>query len=55
MPSKLDMLTNKTDPTKLLKMRKETVKKVPEMMDVLRKDPRALEIFLDELALADQT
>ena len=28
---------------------------MPELMETLRQDPMAMEIFLDELALADQT
>ena len=34
---------------------KLTMKRMPELMDTLRQDPLAMEIFLDELALADQT
>ena len=35
--------------------KKITMSKVPDAFDALKSDPRALEIFIDELALADQS
>ena len=37
----------------LLDWQNKTKRKLPEVMEALKKDPRALEIFMDELALAD--
>ena len=34
---------------------RETVRSVPRIMESLRHDPKALEIFIEELALADQS
>ena len=34
---------------------KQTLKQVPDILEQLKNDPKALEIFMDELAYADQT
>ena len=52
MPSKLERVTDRTN---IKQIQKNTIKKVPAMMDALNQDPRALEIFMEELALADKT
>ena len=36
------------------KLKIQAMRAVPQLLDVLKKDPRALEIFLDELSLRDQ-
>ena len=52
IPSKLDRARSNLKPRDAQKL---TAKKLPEMVDALKSDPRALEIFIDELALADQS
>ena len=39
------------DEKEILKWQKKTKGKLPEIMDALKKDPRALDIYLDELAM----
>ena len=44
---------HKVNEQQLLEWQKKTKRKLPEIMEALKKDPRALEIFMDELAMAD--
>ena len=51
IPSKLERAKSNMNDKDAQKM---TASKVPDIMDVLKQDPKALEIFMEELALADK-
>ena len=44
---------NKANEAQVTEWQRKTKKQLPDIIDALRKDPRALEIFMDELALVD--
>ena len=46
---------HKVNEQALLEWQKKTKRKLPEIMEALKKDPRALEIFMDELAMTDMS